>query len=161
RPRHLLRQLANRRLMREHRSGAHELRPHVPQHARYVAIAPRVLPESGRIDLEFHEMAHGIQRIAKQESGPRDRAEQIAAHREAAALDARVEDGRPAGAVDAPLNLRRLEIWIDLVVQADELSGALEINETFAEAAIGHGVRSPSHSCVAYTVRSTLEPRTK
>src|SRR5688500_15079823 len=48
-PRYLLRQITDRNLLVEHRTGRNELGPQGPQGAGHVAVAPRVLPERGRV----------------------------------------------------------------------------------------------------------------
>ena len=54
------------------------------------------------------------------------RAEQVAHHREAAALDAREQKSRPAGRTDAAMNLGRFEPGIDLGIDPHELPGAFQ-----------------------------------
>src|SRR5438128_2149629 len=140
-PGDLLRQLVDRRLVREHGSAAHELRPHVPERARHVAIAPRILPKTRGIDLQLHEMPYGIEHVAKEKPCPLDGAKKVADHRKPATLDAAVEESRPARGVDAPLNFRRFEIRIDLVIETDQLPRPLQIGDTFAETAVTHSIR--------------------
>src|SRR5262249_12977917 len=84
RPADQLRQFADARVVSEDRSPRAELRPHVPESTRYVPVAPRPLPEAGRINLQLNEMTYGLQSIAEKETRPFERAEQVTDHREAA-----------------------------------------------------------------------------
>src|SRR5688572_5797305 len=98
--------------MIEDRSGTHPLGPQMPQRARHVAIAPRVLPEVGGIDLEFDQMLHGPEHVAKEEARTLERAEEVRRHREAATPDAREEERRAARLVNSALDLRRFQVWV-------------------------------------------------
>ncbi len=91
------------------------------QGARHISIAPRTLPEHTRIDFQFDEMAHGFQRVAEEIANARRRTEEIADHREGAALDSCEEQGRAADFVHAPLDLGHLQIGVDLLLDAYEL----------------------------------------
>ena len=59
-------------------------------------------------------------------------------HREAAALDAREEQGRPAGRTDAAMDLGHFEPGIDFGVDAHQLAVPLEIVDAFAKCAVAH-----------------------
>ena len=83
-------------------------------------------------------MADGVERVAKQEARPLEGAEQVADHGKAAALDAGEVHRRPAGLVDAALDLGRFQVRIDLLLDAHQLAGALQVVDAFAEVAIAH-----------------------
>ena len=72
-------------------------------------------------------MADRLERVAEEEAGPLQGSEQVADHREAAALDAREEEGRAPGAIDAPLDLGHLEIRVDQGVDAHEVLMAFQV----------------------------------
>ena len=122
RPRFQLRQLVERRLVGQHRPGADFLRPGVQGGPRRFQIQPRAAQHVGRIDLQRHQPFQPVQRVAKDIPHPLHRAEQIADHREAAAFDAGEIDGRPAGAKHPPLNLGRLQLRIDRLLDAHQLA---------------------------------------
>ena len=64
-------------------------------------------------------MPHGVDRVAEQEAHPFEGAEQVADHREVAALDPLEEQGRSADRTDAPLDLGHLQARIDLRADPD------------------------------------------
>ena len=92
----------------------------------------------GRIKLQLDEMADGFERVAEQETAAFEGAEQVADHRESAALDAREEQGGALGLVDAALDLRHLEMRIDLGVDADEMPMAFEVADAILQAGVSH-----------------------
>ena len=83
-------------------------------------------------------MPHALQAVAEHEAGAVHRAEQVADHREAATLDAREEQRGAAGGADAALDFGDFEAGIDFGFDANELSAALQIVDTFAQCAIAH-----------------------
>ena len=102
----------------------------VPQRARARrGSATGCSQNAAGIDLQLDQLPDGVERVAEQEPGPLERAEQVADHREAAALDAREQNGRPAGLVDAALDLGRFQVGVDLRVDADELPGPLQVGD--------------------------------
>ena len=110
----------------------------MPERARHIAVAPGILPEVRRIDLQLDQLPHGVERVAEEKARALEGAEQVADHRKAAALDAGEEQRRPARLVDAPLDLGRFEVRIDLVVDAHELAGPFEIGDTCTQAGVTH-----------------------
>ena len=98
------------------------------------------MPERDRgIELELHQLLDALEAVAEQEPGPLDRAEQVAEHREAAAADAREEQRRPAGGIDAPLNLGDFEPRVDLGIDPHQLAMPLEIVDALAQGSVAHG----------------------
>ena|SRR5438552_805564 len=81
-------------------------------------------------------MPNRVERIAEEKARAFQRAEQIADHWKPAALDAGIKDRWSAGLIDAPLDLRRLQLRIDLLRDADELSRSLQVGHAGAEAAV-------------------------
>src|SRR5207249_3189887 len=73
-------------------------------------------------------------------------AEQVAHHREAAALDAGEQQGRPARLVDAAVDLGRLQIGVDLLPDADQLPRPLQVGDAFLKTAITHDACPPRRS---------------
>ena len=72
----------------------------------------------GGVDLQLDQASHSIERVAKHEASAVERTEQIARNRKAAAFDAREEQGRPAGGIDAALDFRDFQVGIDFGVDA-------------------------------------------
>src|SRR5262249_43231168 len=70
--------------------------------------------------------------------------EQTAHHRELAALHLREEQCRSPGLIDPPLDLGGFEVGIDLLLDAHELCMPFQIDETFAQVAMGHGKWIPN-----------------
>jgi hypothetical protein len=132
RPGNELRQAADRGFVSQHRGARRELGPQVPEGARHVAIAPGVFPEGGLIDLELHQAADGLEHVAEKEARPFQGAAQVADHREGRTLDPLVEQGRSARLVDSPVDGRRLEIGIDLLVQPDQLPCSFQVDHARA-----------------------------
>ena len=83
-------------------------------------------------------MPHRREGVAEQEARALEGAEEVADHREGAALDAGEVERGAARLVDAPLNLGHFEVGIDFRLDADELAGALQIGDTGAEVAVAH-----------------------
>jgi hypothetical protein len=67
--------------------------------------------------------------VAEEVAGPLDRAEQVRDHWEPTALDVGIQDGRSSAGIDAALDLSCFQARIDLVVQAHEVAGAVEVIE--------------------------------
>ena len=86
-----------------------------------------------------HQPLHRVKRIAEDVAHPLHRAEQVADHREAAAFDAGIEDGRPAGLKDAAVDLGRLEMRVDFFLDPHELPAAGQIVEAGLQGEVGHG----------------------
>src|SRR5262245_30295894 len=126
----------------------HEPRPQVPEGPRQVAERPRLLPERGRVHLEAHQLSDGPQHVAEQEARTLGRPEQVADQGKPAALDADVVDGRPADAVDAAVDGGGLHVGVDLLLDRDELPGALEVGDAGSQAGITHrwsGTGAPAY----------------
>ena len=85
-------------------------------------------------------MADRIERVAEQETATVEGAEEVADHRESAALDAREEQGGALSLVDATLDLGHLEMRIDLDVDADEMAMTLEVADAVLQAGVTHSV---------------------
>ena len=83
-------------------------------------------------------MPHALERVAKHEPSAFDRAEQVATHRETAALNTREQQRRAAGGVNATLDLGDFEPGIDFGIDSHEVAMALEIVDAFAERSIAH-----------------------
>src|SRR5262249_40917691 len=122
----------------EDRAVRREARRQVAEREGHVAVAPGVFPERRRIDLEFDEVADRGEGVAEEEASALEGAEQVADHREAATLDAGEVEGGAAGPVDATVDGRGFEIRIDLLLDADELTGSLQVGDTCTETAIAH-----------------------
>ena len=73
-----LRQLVDRDSVGQDRPGPHAPGQQPPERARHAAISPGVLGQRARIDLELDQPAHRLERVAKQELRPVERAEQVA-----------------------------------------------------------------------------------
>src|SRR5438105_3583323 len=110
----------------------------MPSRSRHITVAPRMLPECGRVDLQFDQVPHGVVAVAEQEARALDGAEQVADHREVAALDALEEQGRPAGRVHAPVDRRGFEVRVDLDPDTDELARPLQVGDTGSQAGVSH-----------------------
>ena len=141
-PRDQLRELVDRRLVGQHRPGADRLGPGVPGRPGHAQQQPRPAQQVGRVDLQLDHPGQGLQRIAEQVPHPLHGAEQVADHGEPAALDVGVEDGRPAGAEHAALDLGRLQARIDRLIDADQLPGGFQVVDAVAQSPVAHGVSS-------------------
>src|SRR6185369_2396970 len=108
----------------------------MPKGARHVTKPPWISPETGRVDLQFNEVANDVDAIAEKVASARERAEEIADHRKPATFWSGKKYGRTAGSIDAALDFGHFQPWIDFGVDADELTGRLEIAHAFAQAAI-------------------------
>ena len=128
--------------VREHRPAAHALRrQHATARERHAEVAPAAAAARRRIDLQLDQLPDRVERVAEQEPRPLERAEQVADHREAAALDPREVERRPAGLVDPALDLGRLQVRVDLGVDADQLAVPLEVVDARAQAGVRHWPR--------------------
>lgn len=92
-----------------------------------------------RVGLQSDQAFDRRKRVAKQKSRALDRAEEVAHRGKAAPFEAGEINRRPAGLVDAALNLGRFQTGIDLGFQADQLLGRREIVDTLAKRAVAHG----------------------
>ena len=79
------------------------------------------LAERARIDLELDQPADRLERVAKQELRPVERAEQVAQERERRPLGPAEQQRRAARLIDPPLDGGDLQIRVDLLVDDDEL----------------------------------------
>src|SRR5262249_47204331 len=120
--------------------GADGPGPQVPERPGHVAVAPRPPPERGRVHLQLDEMADRFERVAEEVADALHRPEQVADHREAAALDAGEVDGRPLGLVDAALDPGRLQVRVALGLQADEPAGPLQVVQALSQGAVAHAL---------------------
>jgi hypothetical protein len=82
------------------------------------AKAPWPFPKARWIDLEFNKPPNGVQPIAKQEARPFQRSKQVADHRKVATFDPGKKKSRAACPINAAVNLGRLEIGIDFLIDA-------------------------------------------
>ena len=92
----------------------------------------------GRADLQLDQAADGLERVAEEEPGPLERAEQVADHRERRPLDPPEEERRPARLVDPALDGGGLQVGVDLRLDRDELPVRLEVVDAFGQRAIAH-----------------------
>jgi hypothetical protein len=114
-----MRQLIDGRLMSQDRSPLDAPRPKAPQRGGHVPIAPGALPKNGWVYFQLDQVPNCLQRISKQKPRAFDGAEKIADHREPAPLDAGVIDRRSTSPEDSAVDLRRFQIWIDLLLKTD------------------------------------------
>jgi hypothetical protein len=135
-------QPAHRHLVREHRPARHLAGEHAQGGERSAQVAQRTFPERCRIHLQLHQPAHALQRVTKHVSRALQGAEQVAAHREAAALHPGEVQRRSPGPEHSTVNLRRLQVGVHLGVDAHQVSGAREIVEALGERGVGHAEAS-------------------
>src|SRR5262249_39103362 len=102
--------------------------------------------------------ADRVEGVAEEVAGPGQGAEQVAQHREAAALEAREVNRRAVRLVDAPLDLGRFEVRVDLDVEPDELAGAFQVGEAVSKVAVAHA-RSAVPGGVVGKVRGYYRPQ--
>ena len=107
--------------MGQDRPGSHAPGQQPPERARRAAVSPGVLGQRARIDLELDQPAHRLERVAKQELRPVERAEQVAQDRECRPLGPAKQQGRPARLINPPLDGGDFQIGVDLLVDDDEL----------------------------------------
>src|SRR5947208_2219098 len=119
---------------------ADALRKCMPNSAGHVAVPPRAPPNQRRVNLEFDQALHGSKAIAKKKARALQRAEQVAEHRERAALYAFKQHCWPTRSVDAAVNCRRFQAWINLNSDARELAGALQVSDACTQACVTHGI---------------------
>src|SRR5262245_48852122 len=117
-----------------------ETRQGAGERARHVAVAPRPLPKSHRIDFEFHKVADGCQSVTKEKPRAFECAEKVADHGKVATLDAGEEQSRPAGLINPALDLGHLEVRVNLLVDADQSAGAFQVGDARAEVAVSHAM---------------------
>jgi hypothetical protein len=72
-------------------------------------------------------------------AGSVERAEQVAGHRKPAALDPGKIKRRSSGLIYPPMYRRSFKVRINLLLNAHELSGPLQIVQALAETAVRHG----------------------
>src|SRR5262245_2880893 len=111
----------------------------MPQCSWHGAVAPGPFPKGGRIDLEFDEMPDGLQRVTKKEPRTLQRAEEVADHGKGATFHPFKENRRSACLIDTPVNLGCFQIRIDLLLNAHQMAGALEVGNASTEIGITHG----------------------
>jgi hypothetical protein len=130
----------SRGLVGQHRTGGNLLGPEKPKRPRHIAVAPGLLPEMGRVDLELYKVSNCIEHVAEKKTRALQRAKEVTDHGEAATLDARVIDGRPLGLIDAALDLGSFEVGVDFLLDAHELTGALQILHAKPQTAVAHAL---------------------
>ena len=133
-----LRQLIDRDPVGQDRPGSHAPRQQPPERARHAAISPGVLGQRARINLELDQPAHRLERVAKQELRPVERAEQVAQERERRPLGPAEQQGRSARLIDPPLDGGDLQVRVDLLVDDDELLLSFQVADAFRQRSITH-----------------------
>ena len=91
------------------------------------------LASAARINLELDQPAHRLERVAKHEFRPIERAEQVAQNRERRPLDPAKEQGGPARLIDPALDGGDFEIGVDLLVDDDELPVSFQVADAFRQ----------------------------
>ena len=124
--------------MRQDRPGPHSPGQQPPERRGHAAVSPGVLAEPARINLELDQPAHRLERIAKQELRPVERAEQVAQDRERRPLGAAKEQGRAPRLINPPLDRGDFQIRVDLLVDDDELPGCFQVADAFRQRSIAH-----------------------
>ncbi len=119
--------------MRQDRPGSHPPWEQSQERARRAAVSPGVAGKRARIDLELDQPAYRFERVAKQEPGPVERAEQVAHDRERRPLDPAKQDGRSPGLIDPSLDGGDLEIRVDLLVDDDELLVSFQVADALGQ----------------------------
>ena len=138
RPALQLGQVADGGFVSQDRPLADALRQCVPDRAAGRRGSARGSSRSSRVDLQLDQVADGSERVAEQEAGPLQRAEQVADHRKGTALDPRKIQGRPARLVHFAVNQGHLQAGIDLDIDPPQLPGSLQVGDTVPQAAIAH-----------------------
>src|SRR5579872_5360597 len=83
-------------------------------------------------------MSHRSQGVAEEEARALDGAEEVARHQEAAALDAGEQQGGAARLVDAPVDLRGLQVRVDFLLDPDELPRPPQVGQALPKTAVAH-----------------------
>ena len=133
-----LRELVNRRLIREHWPTRDELWQHVQRSEWRCAISPGISGQAHRIDFQLDQASHSVERVSEQESSPLDRAEQIREQREGTPFCSIEQQCRTAGLVDPTLNLGDFQVRIDFRIDANQLLRPFKVGDTFLKIAIAH-----------------------
>ena len=141
-------------------------RQHRKRRERGPQILPRPAESLARVDLQPDELSDRGERVAEQEAGPVGGAEQVADRRERTPLEPLEQHGRAPRPVQSSLDFGQLEIWVDLVADADEAAVPLQVGDALAEVEVSHaatGERKNAGKCFDdATDRATLRlPRTR
>jgi hypothetical protein len=137
-----VRELIDRGFLLQHRPVADLLRPGVPRPPGRPQVEPRVAKCIGGIGVQLDHPAQRLQRVAEQVPHAVHGAEEVADHGETAALDAGEVDHRPARLENAALDLGRLQVGVDRLLDADHLPLGFEVFDALAERTVSHGVDS-------------------
>src|SRR5262249_22183566 len=127
------RELRNRGFILQDRPAGHELRPHAPRGRQSARVAKWPAQRGRRVDFQLDEASNPIERMAEQEPRAVDRAEQVADRRKAAAPEPLEQNRRTLRLIHAALNLRGVEMRVDLRPDADKLPRLLEVLNRSAE----------------------------
>jgi hypothetical protein len=93
---------------------------------------------SGWVYLELDKPANGIERVAKQETGPIDRPKKVADDRKGRTFDLPEQHRWSAGLANPPLDGPNLEMRVNLLVDDNELTGCLQVSYALRERSISH-----------------------
>jgi hypothetical protein len=103
--------------------------------------AQRVLRQRDRVVLQFDQPLDPLQRVAEEEAGAVQRAEQVGDRGEPRAAHPGEEQRRPARLEDAQVDGGHLQVRVDLVVDAQQVAVALEVLDAGAQARVSHPQR--------------------
>ena len=92
----------------------------------------------GRLDLQLDQLSDGVERVAKQEAGAVEGAEQVGQHREGGALDLAEQEGGTAGLVNPALDGGDFEIRVDRLADLDKLAVRGQVGDAVGEVSVAH-----------------------